>query len=78
MVNDVTAHNRSLSKPHTGYADARGDPETVDAMALRRRSAGCADVSVGNQVGNEEFLTADARDDRILVGVVAENISDCD
>ena len=37
-----------------------------------------ADASVGDQVGDQEFLTADACDDRVLVGVVAENIGDGD
>jgi hypothetical protein len=37
-----------------------------------------ANASVGDQLGDQELLAADACDDRIVTSIVAQNISDSD
>jgi hypothetical protein len=67
-----------LPKRNAGHTDARGDPEDHGRDGASQTLCLYTDASVGGQVGDQEFLTADACDDRVLVGVVAENIGDGD
>jgi len=77
--NDVTVQNGSLPKRNAGHTDARGGPEnrgcdgTSHTLGLL-----FAHASVGDQLGDQEFLAADACDNRIVTSIVAQNISDGD